>query len=161
MQTARKHRRSAAVERMLTARQDLSSGLHSFVAIPIAQTMAELPAPSLQCPLHLQRLRHRYSRHDATFQINGSDSAVASRCYRHHTVAPITSGGTFEGFMDGSGTMTFNNATIHADTREGRWCLAQTAPCASAAAASLGQHAPASLCSRKQWHGRFCRERHA
>ena len=51
---------------------------------------------------------------DATFQINGSDSAASSTI--NFNGGTYNVGGTFEGFMDGSGTMTFTNATIHADT---------------------------------------------
>jgi hypothetical protein len=52
---------------------------------------------------------------DATFQINGSDSAASSTINFNGGTYNVVHG-TFEGFMDGSGTMTFNNATIHADT---------------------------------------------
>ncbi|PYI42538.1 MAG: hypothetical protein DMC57_06050, partial [Verrucomicrobia bacterium] len=52
---------------------------------------------------------------DATFQINGSDSAASSAINFNGGTYNVVHG-TFEGFMDGSGTMTFNNATIHADT---------------------------------------------
>jgi filamentous hemagglutinin len=52
---------------------------------------------------------------DATFQINGSDSAASSTINFNGGIYNVVHG-TFEGFMDGSGTMTFNNATIHADT---------------------------------------------
>ena len=51
---------------------------------------------------------------DATFQINGSDSAASSTI--NFNGGTYNVGGTFEGFMDGSGTMTFNNASIAADT---------------------------------------------
>src|SRR5438477_8100531 len=52
---------------------------------------------------------------DVTFQINGSDSAASSAINFNGGTYNVVHG-TFEGFMDGSGTMTFNNATIHADT---------------------------------------------
>jgi hypothetical protein len=52
---------------------------------------------------------------DATFQINGSDSAASSTINFNGGTYNVVHG-TFEGFMDGSGTMTFTNATIHADT---------------------------------------------
>ena len=51
---------------------------------------------------------------DATFQINGSDSAASSTINFNGGTYNVV-GGTFEGFMDGSGTMTFNNVTINAD----------------------------------------------
>ena len=51
---------------------------------------------------------------DATFQINGSDSAASSTI--NLSGGTYNVGGTFEGFMDGSGTMTFTNVTINADT---------------------------------------------
>lgn len=51
---------------------------------------------------------------DATFQINGSDSAGSAAININGGTYNV--GGTFEGFMDGSGTMTFTNATINADT---------------------------------------------
>ena len=51
---------------------------------------------------------------DATFQINGSDSAASSTI--NFGGGTYNVGGTFEGFMDGKGIMTFNNATIAADT---------------------------------------------
>src|SRR5205823_103861 len=51
----------------------------------------------------------------ATSQINGSDSAASSAINFNGGTYNVVHG-TFEGFMDGSGTMTFNNATIHADT---------------------------------------------
>jgi len=50
---------------------------------------------------------------DATFQINGSDSAGNAAININGGTYNV--GGTFTGFMDGSGTMTFNNATINAD----------------------------------------------
>jgi mannose-6-phosphate isomerase-like protein (cupin superfamily) len=49
---------------------------------------------------------------DATFQINGSDSAASSTI--NFNGGTYNVGGTFEGFMDGSGTMTFKNAAITA-----------------------------------------------
>jgi hypothetical protein len=52
---------------------------------------------------------------NATFQINGSDSAASSAINFNGGTYNVPHG-TFEGFMDGSGTMTFNNATIAADT---------------------------------------------
>ena len=52
---------------------------------------------------------------DATFQINGSDSA-ASSTINFNGGGTYNVGGTFVGFMDGSGTMTFNNASVNADT---------------------------------------------
>ena len=55
---------------------------------------------------------------DATFQINGSDSAASSAInFNGGTYnVGVGAGGIFEAFMDGSGAMTFNNATIAADT---------------------------------------------
>ena len=56
---------------------------------------------------------------DATFQINGSGSAASSTINFNggtYNVGSPARPGTFEGFMDGSGTMTFNNTTINADT---------------------------------------------
>jgi FecR protein len=52
---------------------------------------------------------------DATFQINGSDSAASSAINFNGGTYNVPNG-TFEGFMDGNGTMTFTNATINADT---------------------------------------------
>jgi FecR protein len=52
---------------------------------------------------------------DATFQINGSDSAASSAINFNGGTYDVPNG-TFEGFMDGNGTMTFNNAIISADT---------------------------------------------
>jgi len=52
---------------------------------------------------------------DATFQINGSDSAASSTINFGRGTYNVR-GGTFEGFMDGKGIMTFNNATINAET---------------------------------------------
>lgn len=51
---------------------------------------------------------------DATFQINGSDFAASSTI--NFNGGTYNVGGTFEGFMDGSGTLTFNNAAIAADS---------------------------------------------
>jgi hypothetical protein len=55
---------------------------------------------------------------DATFQINGSDSAKSSAINLNGGTYNVGGnvGGTFEGFMDGSGTFTLNNVTIAADT---------------------------------------------
>jgi FecR-like protein len=56
---------------------------------------------------------------DATFQINGSDSAANSTINFNggtYNIGSPARPGTFEGFMDGSGTMTFNSTTINADT---------------------------------------------
>jgi hypothetical protein len=56
---------------------------------------------------------------DATFQINGSDSAASSMINFNggtYNIGSPVRPGTFEGFMDGSGTMTFNSTTINADT---------------------------------------------
>jgi hypothetical protein len=50
---------------------------------------------------------------DATFQINGSDSAASSAINFNGGTYKVV--GTFEGFMDGSGTMTFNNASVGAE----------------------------------------------
>jgi hypothetical protein len=51
---------------------------------------------------------------DATFQINSSDSATSLNI--NLNCGTYNVGGTFEGFMDGSGTMTLSNATIATDT---------------------------------------------
>src|SRR5205085_4055007 len=56
---------------------------------------------------------------DATFQINGSDSAASSTINFNggtYNIGSPARPGVFEGFMDGSGTMTFTNVTINADT---------------------------------------------
>jgi hypothetical protein len=52
---------------------------------------------------------------NATFQINGSD-AVSGTAAININGGTYNVGGTFEGFMDGKGTFTLNNATIAADT---------------------------------------------
>ncbi len=51
---------------------------------------------------------------DATFQILGSDGAVGGAAI-NFIGGSYDAGGTFLAFIDGSGTITFNNATAHAD----------------------------------------------
>ncbi len=50
---------------------------------------------------------------NASLQINGSDSAASAAI--NLTGGTYNVGGTFTGFMDGSGIMTFTNANINAD----------------------------------------------
>jgi hypothetical protein len=52
---------------------------------------------------------------DATFQINGSNSAAINFNGGTYNIGSPAGPGTFEGFMDGSGTITFNNASVHAN----------------------------------------------
>ena len=50
---------------------------------------------------------------DATFEILGSDSAAAAAINLNG--GSYDAGGTFLAFIDGNGTIAFNNASVHAD----------------------------------------------
>ena len=51
--------------------------------------------------------------HDATFEITGSDGAQAAAIDINR--GSYDAGGTFLAFIDGSGAITFNNASVHAN----------------------------------------------
>ena len=51
--------------------------------------------------------------HDATFEITGSDGAQAAAIDINQ--GSYDAGGTFLAFIDGSGAITFNNASVHAN----------------------------------------------
>ena len=50
---------------------------------------------------------------DATFQIFGSDGAASAAI--NFNGGSYDAGGTFLAYIDGNGTITFNNASAHAD----------------------------------------------